>query len=115
MKYSKETKEMMEKVRSAIKATAGGEVPQEYEPQLVLLADNLENYKLCRDAINKEGIVVRTGKGEIKTNPLYNAMLNTQTFIQRIMTQFGLTVLSKSKIKVQETVSESDTPLMAFM
>ena len=70
---------------------------------------------MCRYAIKKEGIVVHTRTGEVKTNPLYNAMLNTQTFIQRTMTQFGLTVLSKSKIKVQETVSEADSPIVNFL
>ena len=56
MKYSKETDAMIKKVRKAIEMTAGGSVPQEYEPQLVLLADNFENYIMCRDAIKKEGI-----------------------------------------------------------
>ena len=60
-------------------------------------------------------MIVHTRTGEVKTNPLYNAMLNTQTFIQRTMTQFGLTVLSKSKIKVQETVSEADSPIVNFL
>ena len=115
MKYSKETDAMIKKVRKAIEMTAGGSVPQEYEPQLVLLADNFENYIMCRDAIKKEGIVVHTRTGEVKTDALYTAMLNTQTVIQRTMPQFGLTVLSKSKIKVQETVSEADSPIVNFL
>jgi hypothetical protein len=32
MKYSKETDAMIKKVRKAIEMTAGGSVPQEYEP-----------------------------------------------------------------------------------
>lgn len=108
MKYSKETKEMVAKVESAIKSNTGGIIPSEYEPQLTLLADNFENYIMCRDAIRKEGIVQHTKAGDIKTNPIYNAMLNTEAFIQKIIAQFGLTVMNKSKLKVNMTQSSDD-------
>lgn len=108
MKYSKETKQMIDKVENAIKSSTGGDIPQEYEPQLQLLADNFENYLLCRDAIKREGIVAHTKSGEVKMNPIYNAMLNTESFIQKILNQFGLTVMTKSKLKVNMTQTNDD-------
>lgn len=115
MKYSKETKEMVAKVENAIKLNTGGVIPQEYEPQLQLLADNFENYIMCRDAIRKEGIVQHTKTGDIKTNPIYNAMLNTESFIQKIIAQFGLTVMAKSKLKVDANQANDGDDYLANM
>lgn len=97
-KYSPEVQAMMEKVMATLTDELGDNLPSAYELDLGLLADSLELYTQARNEITTHGILVDSGKAKVK-NPAVAVLNSTQLFISKLINQFGLTRMAKSKLK----------------
>lgn len=97
-KYSPEVQAMMEKVMATLTDEIGDNLPSAYELDLSLLADSLELYTQARNEITTHGILVDSGKAKVK-NPAVAVLNSTQLFISKLINQFGLTRMAKSKLK----------------
>lgn len=113
-KYRKEVKSYMKKIESQLKKEYGTVAP-EWDLTLEQLADSYELYINIKEQIDKDGLMkksVKIVKGEaIETeekHPLFPALFNTQTNINRIVNQFGFTVFAKSRIKARPEVNDAN-------
>jgi len=113
-KYRKEVKSYMKKIESQLKKEYGTVAP-EWDLTLEQLADSYELYINIKEQIDKDGLMkksVKIVKGEaIETeekHPLFPALFNTQTNINRIVNQFGFTVFAKSRIKTRPEINDAN-------
>jgi len=112
--YRKEVKTYMKKLEKQLKAEYGC-IPDEWEISFKMLADNYQMYFDIMDQIKQDGLmpekVTMTTKGPVSTkdkNPLFPALFNCQTNINRIVNQFAGTIMSKSKIKMQPNINDEN-------
>ena len=106
-KYRKEVRVYMKKIEKQL-AAEYGQVAEEWDITLEQLADSYQLYLNIKEQIEKEGLIkksIRIGKkGEPmeveEKHPLFPALFNTQTNINRIVNQFGFTLFAKSRINV---------------
>lgn len=94
-KYSKTTKQYIESVTNYLTAKYG-EVPQEWDAILILLADNLDLYKECSESVKKNGIYNAETN---RKNPLLATMKDLQATIIKQIQHLGLSPYAVSKIK----------------
>jgi P27 family predicted phage terminase small subunit len=113
-KYRKEVRNYMKKIEAQLKKEYGTVAP-EWDLTLEQLADSYELYINIKEQIDKDGLMkksVKIVKGEaIETeekHPLFPALFNTQTNINRIVNQFGFTLFAKSRMKVQPTIHDEN-------
>ena len=112
-KYRKEVKIFMKKIEKQL-AAEYGQVAEEWDITLEQLADSYQLYLNIKEQIEKDGLIkksIRIGKkGEPmeveEKHPLFPALFNTQTNINRIVNQFGLTLFAKSRIKAKPEVND---------
>lgn len=97
--YPKEVQAMMEKVVDTLIAEIGDNIPSAYDLDLQLLADSLTMYIKARDSIRTDGILITGRQGDKVKNPAIAVLNSTQLFISKLINQFGLTRLAKSKLK----------------
>lgn len=96
-KYSKTTKDYLEKVESYL-SKKYGIVNPEWEGTLFLLADNLELYNECRKLIKQYGIYDPTTG---KKNPLLGTTKDLQATILKQIQHLGLSPYAASKINAE--------------
>jgi phage terminase small subunit len=112
-KYRKEVKIFMKKIEKQL-AAEYGQVAEEWDITLEQLADSYQLYLNIKEQIEKDGLIkksIRIGKkGEPmeveEKHPLFPALFNTQTNINRIVNQFGLTLFAKSRIKAKPEIND---------
>ncbi|MCH5241811.1 MAG: P27 family phage terminase small subunit [Muribaculaceae bacterium] len=78
-----------------------------------LLADDLDNYFQSRSEMKKEGFVYMTDRGNFSLSPHFNANAKTQSLIQGLLKDLGLTPASRNKMKKNES-TEEDSLLEKF-
>ena len=112
-KYRKEVRIYMKKIEKQL-AAEYGQVAEEWDITLEQLADSYQLYLNIKEQIEKDGLIkksIRIGKkGEPmeveEKHPLFPALFNTQTNINRIVNQFGLTLFAKSRIKAKPEIND---------
>ena len=103
-KYSKSTRDYLEKVNEYL-VSKYGKVNDEWEANLMILADNLDLYKDCKKSIKDNGIFdTRTGK----KNPLLITIKDLQTQIEKQIKNLGLSPYAASRIKSEVEDVEDD-------
>ena len=112
-RYRKEVRIYMKKIEKQL-AAEYGQVAEEWDITLEQLADSYQLYLNIKEQIEKDGLIkksIRIGKkGEPmeveEKHPLFPALFNTQTNINRIVNQFGLTLFAKSRIKTKPEIND---------
>ena len=80
-----------------------GKVQPEWDATLMLMADNLDLYQMCKESVKENGIYnAENGK----KNPLLTTMKDLQATIIKQIQHLGLSPYSAAKIKMD---SEDDT------
>lgn len=121
-RYRKEVREYMKKIEKQL-TIEYGQVAPEWDITLEQLADSYQLYIRIKEQIEADGLIkksIRIGKkGEPieieEKHPLFPALFNCQTNINRLVSQMGLTIFSKSKIKkTVEIPDDKDDFLNSF-
>lgn len=103
-KYSKQTRDYLEKVNEYL-TEKYGKVNAEWEANIMILADNLDLYKECKKSIKDNGIFdSNTGK----KNPLLITIKDLQTQIEKQIKNLGLSPYAASRIKSEVEDDEED-------
>ena len=76
-----------------------GEIPSSYQVQLDLIADAFETYVESKRILKKEGLLITNGRGALVKNPVTSLISSSQLFISKLLGQFALTRMAKSKLK----------------
>lgn len=76
-----------------------GEIKDEWELSMLMIADTYELYCLGKDTVKKDGLFVLDGLKRVQRNPGATTMLNASAYLQKLTNAFGLTINSKTKIK----------------
>lgn len=106
-RYCKETDRLMAGIVKYLESVYNG-LPQEFETSLVLLSDAIDYYLVSREKMKDDGLMFEC-EGKRYLSPLYPVLCRQQDIIMKILGQFGLTSLSRSKIKLSEkTISAED-------
>lgn len=82
---------------------------------LYLLAENLDQYFQCSEEIKKSGLTVITDRGNSSLSPYVQLQKSLMKDIMGILKEFGLTLNSRSKLKVLNNAIENDSPLMQLL
>lgn len=101
-KYTKPTRKYMEAIESYLVAQYGSVNP-EWEPNLLLLADNLDLYDTCKASVEANGIF---DSATYKKNPLLSTMKDLQATMLKIFQHLGISPYAVSKIHI---TPEDDT------
>lgn len=100
--YSKQTQDLITAANDSL-TQKYGKVNAEWEAVIMLLADNLDLYKMCKKSVKENGIYnAENGK----KNPLLATMKDLQATIMKQVQHLGLSPYAVSKIKIDE---EDDT------
>lgn len=73
-----------------------------FELALSMLAQNIELMLMAKDELAANGISVLDRNGNIKPNPFIKVLLDNQIQVVKLLTQFGLTAYSLSKLNIAE-------------
>lgn len=84
-----------------------GAINDEWIPSLMMLADNLHIFNLCKEQIRKDGLLITDRFGVLTKNPCLKVQNDAQIQIVKLLQQFGLTPYALSKIKSND--DEDDT------
>ena len=76
-----------------------GDIPSSYQVQLDLIADAFETYVESKRILKKEGLLITNGRGALVKNPVTSLISSSQLFISKLLGQFALTRMAKSKLK----------------
>lgn len=90
-------------------------LPDEYELQLRLLADNYNRYLNCIDVLRSEGTVYKAENGRQFINPTYRVLKDCESSMSALCKAFGLDTFSKSKIKLQDSVISPDNLISSLL
>ena len=112
--YAKMAEEYVANVVKYIEDTQGS-VPAEYQISLMMLHHNLYYYMRSFDATIDNGIVFEGKYGRQYLAQTWHVMQDTQKRIMDILKQFGLTTMSRSKIKMTDGGMTADQLLQSFM
>lgn len=110
--YRKEVIEYMDKLFSALTKQYGG-VNDEWRISLDLIAYNYNLIVICRDDIEKNGMEKIDTKGRPVKNPSLSTLNQAQGYLLKLLSQFGLNILSKSRIKYEEVGTSNLDSLLA--
>lgn len=99
-----EVQSFIANLEKELKKQFGG-IKKEWSASLFMIAQNYQLYLDCLDEIQKQGLMVVGQHGELTKNPLFVPMFNAQSYLQKVLSQFGCDPFSKGKLKVtpQET------------
>ena len=84
-----------------------GEIPSSYQVQLDLIADAFETYVESKRILKKEGLLIKDSRGGLVKNPIFSLINSSQLFIAKLLGQFALTRLAKSKLKQVDDYEKS--------
>lgn len=94
-KYTKSTKKKMKSVEDYLISTYGS-VQDEWTSTLTLLADNLDLYDSCMEALNITGVF---DKITWRKNPLLSTVKDIQATILKLIQHLGISPYAHSKIR----------------
>lgn len=107
-KFLLQSQNYAKSVRKAIERDYG-EVPPEWEAQLQQLQDFYTIYLKCADFMKTEDIIVYiNNKKTPATNIHYSTMCTCMDKIEKIVKQFGLTPVSRKKLKGSQAAPSED-------
>lgn len=81
---------------------------------LYLLANNIDTYLDCEDEIKKNGYTMTSDRGNTSLSNYVVLQKSIQSSITVLLKELGLTLGSRNKLKVVETMTE-ESPLAQFM
>jgi len=96
-KYNKDVRTYMKNLLMSLQNQYGN-VPEEWRISLDLIAFNYNTILLCQKDLEENGF--RDGE---KRNPAITTLNNAQSYLIKLLGQFGLTIYSKSKLKDLDT------------
>ena len=99
--YSKKADEFILAVTKYIEETQGA-VPAEYQISLMMLRNNLYYYMQAYDACIENGLVYSGKDGRQYLTQTWRVLQDTEKRMMEILKQFGLTTMSRSKIKLAD-------------
>lgn len=76
-----------------------GAINDEWIPSLMMLADNLHIFNLCKLQIRKDGLLITDRFNVMVKHPLIKVMNDAQIQIVKLLNEFGLTPKSVGKLK----------------
>lgn len=79
-----------------------------------LLANNVDGYLLCQEHITAEGLTIESDRGNTSLSPYVVQQKVYHTSITTILREMGLTLGSRSKLKVIQNETE-ESPLASFI
>lgn len=118
MKKEKDYVRMAKSYRAAVEKyieETQGKVPNEYRIALDMLETNVMWYYKSRDAAYEHGIVYEDKNGKQWVQAIYRVMRDSESAVMDNLKQFGLTTMSRSKIKLQENGQTAEQLLEALM
>ena len=105
--YDLRVQEYMNNVIKCLKEDYG-RIPESWRVSLDLIADNYALYLDAMDDIKKNGLLRKDAHGRTFKNQCVQIMNSAQTHLCDLLKSFALTPMSKSKMKMLETSSESE-------
>lgn len=97
--YAKIVDEFMLSVANYVEETQGS-VPAEYQISFMMLRNNLTYYLKMYDVVVEEGMLYANKDGRQLLQPCWTVLKDCEKSINEILKQFGLTTMSRSKIKL---------------
>ena len=113
--YSKKADEFILAVTKYIEETHGGSVPAEYQISLMMLRNNLYYYMQSYDACIENGLVYAGKDGRQYVTQTWRVLQDTEKRMMDILRQFGLTTMSRSKIKMNDTGLNAEQLLQSLV
>lgn len=112
--YSKKADEFLLAVTRYIEETHGS-VPPEYQISLMMLRNNLYYYMQSYDACIENGLVYAGKDGRQYLTQTWRVLQDTEKRMMDILRQFGLTTMSRSKIKMNDTGLNAEQLLQSLV
>lgn len=110
--YSTDTQMQMKNIINYLKEKYKT-IQMEWYTALYMLADNIEIFNQCKQQIKNDGICIIVNNIPNK-HPLLKVQTDSQIQIMKILSQFGLTPYSSSKIKTFEDEDNSENFINAL-
>ncbi len=82
---------------------------------LQMLAYNYSTFIKASKIVEKEGLTVTSDRGNIAEHPAVKIGRDAQTSALKVMTEFGLTAKSRSKLPKLDGANSEDSPLESFI
>lgn len=82
---------------------------------LQMLAYNYSTFIKASKIIEKDGLTVTSDRGNIAEHPAVKIGRDAQTQALKLMTEFGLTAKSRSKLPKLSNSDEEESPLESFI
>lgn len=111
-KYSKTVREYMDNLVQCLQSDYKS-IPASWVVSLYLIADNYEIYLKAKKDVDDNGIRVVNSRGTYIVNPSFNVMNTCQNHMQKMVSSFALTPLSRSKMKALDTSQDMFDELTA--
>lgn len=112
--YSKIIDDFMLAVTKYVEET-NGKVPDEYQISFMMLRNNLGYYLKAVDACKDKGIVYAVDSGRQYLSQSWNVMKESERAINETLKQFGLTTMSRSKIKLNDSGQDAESFLKSLV
>lgn len=96
--YDERTQEYMQNVYDCIKQDYNI-IPSSWRISLDLIAMNFEMLLKAQDDIHKYGIIKKDDYGRVGKNENIQIFLSSQAAVLKLLSTFGLTPISKTKLK----------------
>ena len=110
--YSDEIQNYLWTIHKFLNKKFGG-INDEWISSLMMLADNLHIFNLCKEQIKKDGLMITDRFGTLVKHPLLKVMNDSQIQAVKMIQQFGLTPKAIAKLKLNE--DENDDLLNELM
>ena len=81
---------------------------------LDILANSLQRWRSAEEVVKKLGILLPSDRGNMSKNPAIDVGNAALRQAMAIMQEYGLTALSRKKLKRGETTEGDDSPLVGF-
>lgn len=85
------------------------------EAAIQMLAYNYSTFIKASKIIEEQGLTVTSDRGNIAEHPAVKIARDAQTSALRVMSEFGLTAKSRSKLPKLNNLGTEDSPLEAFI
>lgn len=100
--FSKETQDYIKDIENHLVKKYGDTEVETWRLSLSMLAQNIELMLLARNELKNTGVSVLDRNGNIKVNPFCKLLLDNQVQVVKLLTQFGLTAYSLTKLHIAE-------------
>ena len=96
--YDKKVQEYMQNVIDCLKQDYK-EIPTSWRISLDLIADNYAIYIKAKEAVLTEGLIRKDAHGRTFKNQSFPLMMNAEQILIKLLSNFGLSPMSRSKLK----------------